>query len=133
MPSITRNSHYGYDVIVALEGQSVEAFCAQYYPVLADLVGGLRWHSSEELASALHITWNEQAHVSATFVALGRFEQTNLEAYLLPGSVVFHCSPEAPDYRWPWPQQRHYIKQMQSHEFLQHQYALAVRLAELFS
>lgn len=133
MPTITRNSHYSYDVVVALEGQSVETFCAQYYPLLADLLGGLKWRGSESLASVLRITWNEQAHIRATFVALGRLEQTNLDAYLLPESVVFHCSPDAPDFHWSWHEQQRYIKHLQSHEFQQQQYALALRLAELFS
>ena len=133
MLSIQRNSHYGYDVVVGLEGRSVEAFCAQYYLLLVDFVGGLTWRSSEELAHVLSITWNEQAQVITTIVALGRIGQTHLDAYLLNERVVFHCYPDAPDFSWRWQAQLSYIKKLQSSQFQQQQYELAMRLTEVLS
>jgi hypothetical protein len=133
MLSIQQNSHYGYDVVVGLEGRSVEAFCAQYYLLLVDFVGGLPWRSSEELAHVLSITWNEQAQVITTIVALGRIGQTHLDAYLLNERVVFHCYPDAPDFSWRWQDQLSYIKKLQSSQFQQQQYELAMRLTEVLS
>jgi hypothetical protein len=132
MVSIKRNAHFGYDVVVALAGRSVEAFCAASYPVLATFVGGLTWRQHQDLAHALHITWNEQAQINVTTVALGRIGLANLDAYLREESIVFHLYPDAPNYSWRWEDVQSYIHKLQSQQF-QQQYEIAMSLAQLFS
>ncbi len=133
MVTINRNSQFGYDVVITLEGRSVEAFCNESYPLLAAFVGGLSWQTPANLAHALSITWNAHTQINTTTIALGRIGQSNLDASLRQDSIVFHVSPDAPDYSWSWEEIQTYIRKLRSPEFQRKMYELAEHVAHLLS